>query len=201
MKKLVVFDLDGVLRDFEGALLEQLAERFGGVAYLKRHLYSFYERFASHPAATDFMERFVADPMSYVNLPSIDPMIDFAYDCMENYDVLFLSSCPQGAWRKTILWLRDQGLDVANDQVYCGVKNKTEWLSSYTRDGQEVEFVVEDSPDNIKSLQNAGFRAYAWSQPWNEGVFPRLEASRDGEIMVWATPDTESFPFTDLVEA
>lgn len=198
MNKLVVFDIDGVLRDFEGALIELLAVDSPVMAYRKRHLYSFYDRFEGFPTAIALMEECVADPSFYRNLVPIVPMVMLAFGAMQEFDVIFLSSCPQKAWRNTVLWLRERGLDVSNDQVYCGVKDKAAWLKSYLRDGQEVEFVVEDSPENIHSLQSAGFKTYAWNQPWNEGCFPRLEVNRDGDLMVWATESTESFLFEDL---
>ena len=76
--------------------------------------------------------------------------------------------------------------------MICGVGDKADFLAHLKN---EIEFVVDDNPEQIARIREVGLVVVCWSQPWNEGIFPRLYVRSDGEVMLWAKEDIEAEPF------
>lgn len=192
-KKLVVMDIDGVLADFEGRLVQHLVMRFGDEAIADRSFYSLERRYNSkNPEVIGEAIRFVNDPNSYYSLEEHDGAIQFVETLMvHGHKILYLSSRPKNAYMFTRRWLSKKISDMFLN-LFTGIEDKAHFLSDL---GESVEFVVEDSPVQIKELKEAGFTVACWSQPWNEGIFPRFYVRTDGVVMLWGSDDTEAEPF------
>lgn len=184
MNKTAFVDIDNCLADFEGQLVTYLAEKHGGDAFLKRHLYSLTERFDGKPELAMDAVAFVTDPNSYYGLSPIVPMVEFAAGLEEQGAVIYLSSRPMECLNFTIRWLKKHGLLTNPDihLVFCGVEDKFYFLEDLqTSDEVSVDFIVEDSPTHINSLRES-FTVLTFDRPWNQGLYPRI-TDRNGVLM------------------
>jgi hypothetical protein len=77
--------------------------------------------------------------------------------------------------------------------MFVGVEDKAEFLADVV-----VEFVVEDSPEQIEKLKDAGIPVLCWDKQWNEGIFPRLFTDRNGHVFLWEEESLESIPFLEV---
>lgn len=194
-KKIAIFDLDGVLVDFEGKLVKVLRKEFGSNAVLNRHLYSFEERFKEHPQILKRALELTADPNFYYGLEPDIGAIDFvnslAYS--REYSMIYLSSRPKAAETYTRRWLYNHTIEI-EEMVLCGIKNKAAFIYNFV---ENPSFVVEDSPEQIRFLKQTFLNVpvYCWSQEWNQGIFPRLYARSDNTLMLWEDESIEAQPF------
>lgn len=194
MKNIVVFGIDGVLADFEGQLVFALYEKFGTSAYRNRHLFSLEERYGSNPEMLKYAQELTNNPNFYYPLEQIEGGVRFVNMCVSfGAEIVFVSSRPELAEKFTRRWL-DKHVSISDYALNCGIKDKVEFLEGCQED---VDFIVEDNPKNIKDLKNAGFDVLCWDQDWNQGIFPRLYKRMDGVVMIWQNEETESEPFRD----
>lgn len=197
MNKLAVFDIDGVLCDFEPAIVHALARQFGAIAKLNRHEYYFEKRFSNYPEVAKRALELTADPNFYYGLPVDNFARDFARDLHEEgYSIMYVTSRPKSCKEFTRRWLEK---NVFNDRgdlgLFCGVQDKSEFLGD-----MDVDIVVDDSREQVEELLNSGKSAFCWSQEWNEGVFPRLYVDKDEALMLWRSEDEEAEPFWASIE-
>lgn len=192
MKNLVVFDVDGVLADFEGQLVKVLVSEFGEVARQKRNCFRLEDRFAERPDILSRAKELVSDPNFYYGLREIDGAFGFVDMVMdEGKGVVFVSSRPDSAQSFTARWLLKR-MYKGKPVVFCGIEDKVGFLKPIL---ESVDFVVEDNPQHIADLKSAGIDVICFDQPWNQGIFPRLYIRSDGEPMLWAQEDLEAEPF------
>lgn len=200
MNKLVVFDIDNCLADFEGQMVEYLRELYGNDAVINRDIYRLSERFDGEEMILSDALDFVLDQNSYYGLPVIEPMVEFASLLEEQGVVLYLSSRPALAYNTTIRWLKKQGLlsNPTLHSVFCGVEDKADFLADLVEKGEEysIEFIVEDAPENITSLKK-NFSVITFDRPWNKGIYPRIE-DRNGVLMYQAAHGERSEPLYDV---
>ena len=191
--KTAVFDIDGVLADYEGQLVKELYRRFGSVGLRNRDKYSLEDRFVDHPEILECAQMLTEDPNFYYGLPEDVAAIRFVEDLLDDgFLAVYLTSRPSTARGFTRRWLIRKLTDT-NPLVFCGASDKVGWLESVYGN---MDFVVEDNPEQIEKIRKAGLTVLCWSQPWNEGIFPRLYVrSTDQELMLWASEDTEAEPF------
>lgn len=171
---MVIIDIDGVLADLEGAMVEYLRQNFGDDALTNRNLYNIDERYADFPEILDAALKFVLDPNSYYPLKPLQSGLVFVERLMANgYPVQFLSSRPTAAQEYTVRWLKKHLSDYKSTLgAQCLGKNKTRLiLKDYSG---LVDFVVDDNPRTVTTLNAGGILAYSWAQPWNEGVHPAI---------------------------
>lgn len=193
MKSIAVFDIDGVVADFEGRLNFYLHTEFDRRATCNRSIYSLEERYADRPDVLKKALEFTADPNSYYPLFAETPMILFIKRIAEDgYSIYFVTSRPALAENVTRRWLHKYVN--CGFQLYCGVSDKTKFLSA-AEWSQDVEFAIDDSANIVKSLLAVGFNAICYDQPWNQGVFPRLYVRSDGELMLWENESVEAQSF------
>lgn len=191
MKK-VIFDIDGVLADFEGQAVKELYRKFQDIGKANRHLFRFEDRFNGYSQVIEYANGLVADANFYYALPPIEEGIAFLEELMnEGYEIIYVTSRPLSAYSFTYRWLLKNTTDI-EPNVICGVGDKANFVSHLKN---EVEFVVDDNPEQIARIKEVGLVVVCWSQPWNEGIFPRLYVRSDGEVMLWAKEDIEAEPF------
>lgn len=184
MNKVVVFDIDNVLADFEGRLVDDvLMSKYGfGIATKKRDSYSFEERWREMPEVLADALDFVNDPNSYYGLNAIDQMIEFAQANEGQGAVIYVSARPILSLYFTKRWLNKHGL-LSNPEIhlaYCGISDKAAFLSDLSG---SVDFIVEDSPETIRALKEAGLPAWCFGREWNEGLYPRLRINPSGVLV------------------
>ena len=208
---LVIFDVDGVVCNFEEKIVAELCRQFGQKGALNRHYYRLEDRFKHYPEILRKALELANDPNFYYGLNPISDGIRFSEELhLAGYAIMFLSSRPFLMKSFTDRWLgknvpflekpsRSPGQHVRSykgkEFLHCGVENKAEFLEEIT---DSIEFVVEDSPRQIESLKDAGIPVLCWSQEWNEGIFPRLYVSKNGILMLWVSEDEEAAPFWNV---
>lgn len=196
MDKVVVLDIDNCLADFERQMVEYLRELYGNDAVINRDIYRLSERFDGKEVILAGALDFVKDQNSYYGLHPIEPMVELASLLEEQGVVLYLSSRPALAYNTTIRWLKKQGLlsNPTLHSVFCGVVDKADFLADLVDKGSKysVEFIVEDSPENITSLKK-NFSVITFDRPWNKGIYPRIE-DRNGVLMYQAAHGERSEP-------
>jgi hypothetical protein len=198
MNKIVVFDVDGVVADFEGQLNRVLIREFGQLANCDRSIFCLEERYTKNPVILSRALQYTEDPNFYYPLRPIDPMVDFVNRIAESHDILFLSSRPESAESSTARWLKKNV--ISKFVLKCGVSDKAEFLIASESVDVSVEFVVDDNPETVKSINAVGYTAICYDQQWNQGVFPRMYIRSDGEPMIWGDSSVESVPFFDVIE-
>ena len=186
--KTVIFDIDGVLADFEGQLVYALYEKFGEASRCDRTIFSLEKRYSGE--ILEYAQSLTNDPNFYYGLPA-DEGLEFANLVgVGNSHVSFVSSRPWSAESFTRRWL--DGKIYADFSVYCGITDKVAFCLP---NKDFIEYIVEDNPFQIEKLKNAGFKVFCFDQVWNQGIFPRVYQNLDGEIMLWERPDEISVPF------
>lgn len=196
--KIAVFDVDGVLADFEGRLDQVLRTQFGEAGGCNRELYRLEDRYKGE--VLDYALKCAANPNFYYGLREIEEGVLFSLDLVNNFELMYLSSRPESAETYTFRWLNQHTL--VDNIARCGIADKASYLKSRSlTNGWDIAFVVDDNPDQIASLKAKGFKAFCWEQPWNQGVFPRLYTKGDGTLMLWEHESIEAQPFFEKEEA
>ena len=192
MNSFVVFDIDGVLADFEGALVDFLSKKFGAEARVNRHAFMMEDRFYGNEELTKEALELINYPPFYRSIEPIYPAIQFAKDLMQSgLGIMYLTSRPRGTEAFTRMWLQKHTWNYSGSMGVFFTDDKADFLTDI-----DVEFVVEDSPAHIQALKNAGKSVFCWSQPWNEGIFPRLFTERQSDtIFLWSNSRDEAEPF------
>lgn len=197
MNKLIVLDIDGVLANFEDRLVHMLWQEFGSVALENRDCYKLEDRWGDRPEVLNKARQLTADPNIYYGLEMHDGADNFlATLVFDDHPFMFVTSRPEYMESVTRRWL-NRKFRITNPRLYCGILDKAEFLS---RIKDSIDFVIDDNPEIIKSLQDKGFVAVCWSQEWNMGIFPRLYVRSDGEVMLWSREDIEAEPFFEMAK-
>lgn len=197
MDRAVVFDIDGVLADFEGQVDRELHRVFGRLADTNRSLYRFEDRYEGNLAILSYAQELTQNPNFYYGLPVIEGAIELV-NTLSNmgYFPWFITSRPSLAKGFTKRWLiKHLGTDVF--ALACGISDKAKYIESIA---ETFEFIVEDSPGQKEELEAIGCNVLIWSQPWNERLFPRLYVRGDGTIMLWEDESEEADSFLEKVE-
>ncbi len=202
MNKLVVFDIDGVVADFEWKLVKTLAGEFPGNDDFtaNRDKFKLESRYTGEVLRR--AKQLTADPNFYYDMNHVSGAFSFVTDLVDNgFSVMFYSSRPTYMNNVTRRWLHKEfGWYFENSfGVFVGVRDKSFFLSELT--GSTIEFVVEDNPEEIQTLKSNGFTVLTWENPWNEGIFPRLYLRKDGELMLWVASYIEAEPFWKVMES
>jgi hypothetical protein len=195
MKRPWVFDIDGVLADFEGWLVDRLYEEFGDAALVHRNKYDFSERFRDAPEILEQANRLTRRPSSYMGIPPILEGVAFAQEILESgSQIFFVSARPDTVEVTTRHWL-ENNLDFSKSLgVYVGVNDKAKFFTEVFPELDIVAF-VDDGMHQVNNLIMSGKKAFCWAQPWNEGCFPRLEVDREGDLWLWEAEHEEAIRF------
>lgn len=197
MGDIVVFDIDGVLADFEETLVRVLYKKFSDFAYADRSIFRLEERYGNTPVVLDYALKLAANPNFYYGLPPVVGGIALLEKTMNlGSPVIYLSNRPASCQQVTVRWLKRHTTDPDLIAV-CGVKDKAAYLKDCR---MLIDFVVEDNPFQIENLKKNKIPVICWGQQWNEGIFPRLYVRSDGEVMLWGREDVEAEPFFESGE-
>jgi len=196
MNKIVAFDIDGVLADFEGRLVDCLVDEFRALGSMNRSLFSLDERFKNHPEILERSLEYVNDPNFYYGLEPIQPTVDFVKNLMERgYWVMYLTSRPRTHEAFTRRWLEKYTWNYKDSRgLLCGIDDKADFLYDV-----DVAFLVDDNPKEFTRCKKRGVNILVWEQPWNEGLFPRLYSDKNGEVMLWGDESKEALPIFSVI--
>lgn len=190
MKKAII-DVDGVLADFEGALVERVVEvaEYGLLRDYKRDVYSLEDRYKElpdgFPGVWKEVEKFLARPSSYANLEPLYTGVKFVDDLInDGWALIFATSRPSQVYNTTQRWLCQNIRQYAKTGGLLMESNKISLAQDVGAD-----MLVDDNPDLVKKANLAHVTAFAWEQPWNEGVFPRLVSDREDRVWIWGGQD------------
>lgn len=196
-KKIVAFDVDGVLAKFEQKLVDVLVGEFGKMGGINRFFFSLEDRFKNHPDVLKKALQYVADPNFYYSIPRDDGACDFVADLMEDgWGVMYVTSRPRSHETFTRRWLQKNTNKYEKSYgLFCGISNKSEFLKDV-----DVEFLVEDNPEEIIRCKNSKIPVMCWAQQWNDHLFPRLYTDKEGVLMLWIDEESDATPFWSLVK-
>lgn len=187
---IVVFDMDGVLSDFESFLVSYLNEAHPMGGNFNRELYDLRERYGRYEGLYELAARFAGDPNAYYPLRKIEDGFAFLEEVLDrDYLTMICTSRPSASESMTHRWLRKE---FHRYEELLGVKFvqiKSAYL--YT-EKINVEFMVDDNPEEIATAQRLGITSYAWAQPWSENVYPKVFRTRDGYTMLQSSEQTEA---------
>ena len=161
---LVVFDLDGVLADFEGAF----CEAFGCA---NRHLYNLEERY---PEYADTVSEWASNPENYRELAPIFGGILFMNQTMgRGFFTVIMTSRNPSMRKVTEEWLGRFNIR-PHSLVFSDHKDVDIFLISEQMQLPLVMF-VDDAVRNLEAIRvdYPDEIAVAWAQPWNVGWKPR----------------------------
>lgn len=171
----VVFDIDGVLADFEQAWCREFGNQ-------NRHLYKMEERLEGNPLRIKESLEFIRDPNIYYGLEPIVGGINFLKSFIErNYYVIVATSRPKVARTVTQRWLTNQGVPYM--KLYF-VDKKAEELNTIgqTSSYLKADILVDDNPEILDDCAQYFISPICWKQPWNEYWFPKVWAIDDGKF-------------------
>ena len=166
--KTIVFDIDGVLADFEGAF----CEKFG---YSNRN---FIDLVSRYPEKEQEILKFISDTSSYEDLePIFGGGVLLAQARQKGYKVVLLTSRPLWTKEVTEEWLKKYWFDY--DDLYfaitkvaaINIMNDPKGAKKYN-----VVAIVDDIPGNIFGLPDGVF-GVLWEQPWNADYYPKVRYS------------------------
>lgn len=153
----LVIDIDGVLADFHGALIEavgppQSQDGWG------------FEDWYTEQAQVDKANAFTANPESYRNLRPI-PVSKKTVQAMDRagWCLIVVTSRPKDAEDVTREWLR-RNFRGCFDQIHVvgSSAEKIELIRTLN-----PHMVVDDNQKTIEALRQAGIPAIVFAQPWN----------------------------------
>jgi phosphoglycolate phosphatase-like HAD superfamily hydrolase len=153
-----VFDIDGVLADFEGSFVENFgAENREWVDLIKRY-----------PSLDDIIDPFIQDPDTYADLNPIFGGILLLHQALERgFQVVIMTSRPRSSWRVTEEWLVKYRIQY-NEIIFTS--DKTGAITNYNQTHQDkVVVLVDDLRPNVETLPK-GVRGLLWEQPWNSNI-------------------------------
>ena len=189
--KIAVFDIDGVLADFEGLIVDIFGEGRG------REFYCLGDRYD-----TKVMEKvnaIVNDANYYYPLNPIKQGFGFLAQASPKYQIMIMTSRPHTDTmeRFTKKWLARQLRDTVGLQYedLLGVKFTLNKSADLFLIRDDVAFFVDDNPEEIEEAKRIGIPSYSWAQPWNEHVFPKLFPERDGTVWYQELDYTEPVRF------
>ena len=192
MNKFVAMDIDGVLADFEGFLVEYLKDVHPEYAQVNRDIYDLKHRYPSD--VYEDVSRFVADPNAYYAVPRANDGFQFLNELSdEGVDVLLVTSRPIASETFTKRWVAKQmkewGMNYNDLRGVSFAPNKSAFLFPMR---EHIAFLVDDNPEDVLEAQKFGLTAYSWVQPWNEHVYPKVFVTRDEYTMFQKDESTEA---------
>lgn len=165
--KRVVFDIDGVLADFEKAF----CEKFG---WDRREEYSLEKRY---PSDKEEIHEFVSSPSTYANLATVSLGVEaINFMTASGWEVSIVSYRPDDSFGVTFSWLKNNKIPFLSLSVSAS-KDKIERIEKL-----DPAFVVEDSGQVAEKLKEIGIPTILIAQPWNRefsGKFPRIGNFQD----------------------
>ena len=165
-----LFDIDGVLADFEG----EFCKRFG---YDNRGMFDLERRYPYIDA--EIIREFVANPFIYLDLWPIFGGKLLLEQCYERaYEIKLVTSRPIRVNYETLEWLEIYNIP------YSGifhVQNKHHFILEYNSQNlhSPVKMLVDDNPRNLYGVKDLGIIPLCWEQPWNNWMYPKARYNDD----------------------
>lgn len=160
--KTIVFDIDGVLADFEGSFCYIFGEE-------RRNLTDLTQRY---PEKAFEISEFINSIDTYVDLSPIFGGWALTNQVRDHgYKVVLLTSRPYWVREVTEEWL--QKYNFIYDALYF-TQDKAKAIEIMNSSNKfQVVALIDDLPRNIANLPKGVFGSL-WEQPWNEGYYPKV---------------------------
>ena len=166
---IVVFDLDGVLADFDGAF----CDAFG---YDRREEYHLRKRYPEH---ADTVSEWVNEPKNYIDLAPIFGGVVWMNQCIgAGYYVAIVTARHINLPIITEAWLDKYNI---RPHTIVHATNKPNAINDLSENlNLPVILFVDDSIENLKQVgEEIGCECAAWASPWNV----------DWRPLAWYDPD------------
>lgn len=164
-KGTVIVDVDGVIADFE----EEFCERFG---YDHREMYSLHQRYPN--VDKELIDEFIMSPDSYER---IIPIFGGAVALLgtlrsRGHYIVLMTSRDKKLAEVTREWL--EGYEIQYNELWFA-KDKSVAIGEFNKmyPGRKAFLLIDDCRTTLENLPDE-VQGVAWSQPWNEGYFPRM---------------------------
>lgn len=169
--KTMAIDIDGVLADFE----EEFCQKFGSD---NRRLFSLSARYPTLDKG--LIDEFVSNEQTYEHLVPLFGGILLANQAsLFGYYVLLMTARPRSVAQITKEWL--EGFNVNYNEIWFSSDKKIavqEYNRMYPR--RPIQVVVDDNPETVTRVGGIlGVKSFAWEQPWNEDVYPRIRYNQE----------------------
>lgn len=160
--KAFVFDIDGVLADFEGSFCYIFGEE-------SRNLPDLTQRY---PEKAFEITEFINSINTYVDLSPIFGGWVLTNQVRDHgYKVVLLTSRPYWVREVTEKWL--QKYNFIYDALYF-TQDKSRAIEILNSSNKyQVVVLIDDLPHNIANLPKGVFGAL-WEQPWNKDYYPKV---------------------------
>lgn len=172
-KATAVIDIDGVLCNFESAF----CDAFGSD---NRHLYKLEDRYPH--LHTDLIGEWVNCEDNYVNLsPIFGGLLLIQQLKQRGFDVVLMTSRGKHLEAVTRAWLTLYHIEPKH---LIFESNKAGLIQTMNEWTDNVTLFVDDSVSQLKQVKklNPSVTCLAYSQPWNEGYYPRIRYSDKDQV-------------------
>lgn len=187
----VVFDIDGVLADFEGAFCQTFGDN-------NRHLYSLEQRFPEN--LTKSVYNFIVSLESYTDLsPIFGGIVALNQFRQRGYHILIVTGRDKSLRDVTKKWL--SRYNVHYNQLYFA-KNKLEAIKDFefVHPNLKVQYIIDDSVEVLDTVSDGlGIPALAWEQEWNRHYFPKIRYDQELMKVVGTENGTSWYPIWEKV--
>jgi predicted methyltransferase len=187
----VVFDIDGVLADFEGAFCQTFGE-------YNRHLYGLEQRFPENLSKS--IQNFVESPESYTDLsPIFGGIVTLNQFKQRGYHILIVTGRDKSLRGVTRKWLSRYNVHY-NDLYFSN--NKLESIKDFqhVRSNLKVQYIIDDSVEVLDTVSDGlGIPALAWEQEWNKHYTPRIRYDQELMKVVGTKDGTNWYPIWEKV--
>lgn len=187
----VVFDIDGVLADFEGAFCQTFGDN-------NRHMYNLMDRFPRN--LSESILNFIESPESYSDLsPIFGGIVALNQFKQRGYHILIVTGRDKSLREVTRKWL--YRYHVRYNDLYFS-KNKLEAIKDFqhVHPNLKVQYIIDDYVPVLDTVSRGlGIPALAWEQEWNSGYFPRIKYDQKLMKVVGTENGTNWYPIWEKV--
>ena len=174
MKKLIGFDIDGVLADFVHPFGKLAEEMFGIRARSAGAQQQWRFNSLTDEQERELWDRIDGDPLGlfWENLPLLvtpGELADMDALRSEGYMFIFVTSRHSKAKYATERWLGDRG--------FVGGLHMMKHKAPYLAELENLRAFIDDSPAHLNAMHETGVNAYARDWPYNReiaGTVPRV---------------------------
>lgn len=173
-RKLIIgLDIDGVLCDLQRALFE-IASKYIPLSEEDWDQYKIQDVEHGSDELKDKVFEEIYETKGIANAPVIPDAVDKVNELYDKgHRIVLITARPTNWEEQTKEWLHNVGLKF--NKLFVGVQDKGAKAKE-----ERVDVFVDDQPNNLEDVAEENIPAYAFEQPWNEGVdVPKIRDWKD----------------------